>query len=397
MKVRNTTTNTQTSFTTTTAQSTVVQKRSPVWIYFEKILIDGQLKAKCLIHGCEKILAIPLHSTSTLIRHLGCVHKLNGLESKEKLVNRSPIKKISLQLKKKLDDAVIEAIIQDGRSFGDFSKAGFKKFLQLAVPNYITPYRSTISKKLKRLHAKHFVSMIDSLTKLSSISISTDFWSDSKGISYLVLTGHFTSDQFDINSTVLRFSTFQKRHFSEIIGVEIENQLIELKILDKVISITCDAAPNMVKISSIAFDSMQWTRSLDRKKEKKNTTDEPNLIELDERLSHSLKKIDIFDIEESFIDEGSSENNSEGIELQAEDEEDDVNDQQHDDLDRYEGEENFSDDDDDLSSIDSEYDSENAYEVYEDNFQVGVDVNLNQDSDEELPQLDSRIGLVIYS
>ena len=92
------------------------------------------------------------------------------------------------------------------------------------------------------------MSMIDSLSKLSSISISIDFWSDSKGMSYLVLTRHFMSDQFDTNSTILRFSTFQKRHFSDTIGIEIENQLIELKIFDKVTSITCDAAPNMVKM-----------------------------------------------------------------------------------------------------------------------------------------------------
>ena len=150
------------------------------------------------------------------------------------------------------------------------------------------------------------MSMIDPLSKLSSISISTDFWSDSKGMSYLVLTGHFTSDQFDTNSTILRFSTFQKRHFSDTIGIEIENQLIELKIFDKVTSITCDAAPNMVKMFDFFSRSdiirvrcqahllhLVVCNGLDLwpdKKKKEYTTDESILIDPDERLSHSLKK-----------------------------------------------------------------------------------------------------------
>ena len=72
------------------------------------------------------------------------------------------------------------------------------------------------------------------------------------------------------------------------------------------------------------------------------------------------------------------------------------NDQQHG-FHRYEDEEISSDDDDDLSSADSECDNENAYEPYEDNFQVGVDADLNQDSDEESSRLDHRIGLGIHS
>jgi hypothetical protein len=68
-------------------------------------------------------------------------------------------------------------------------------------------------------------------------------------------------------------------------------------------------------------------------------------------------------------------------------------DQQHNGFDQHEGDENSSDDDDDLSSINSE----DADELYEDNFEVGVEVDLNESFDEELPELDPRIGLVIES
>jgi hypothetical protein len=182
--------------------------------------------------------------------------------------------------------------------------------------------------------------MVDTLSKLSFISISTDFWSDTKGISYLVLTGHYITNEFDLYSTILRFSSFQQRHFSDLIGIEVEKQLIELKLFDRVVSITCDAAPNMVKmfdhLSRPDIDRIRCQAHLlhlivcnglgiwVEKKKKKHTTDESNLIDPDERLSQSLKKVNIIDIDESNIEDGDFENNGENIESQDENEEDAV-------------------------------------------------------------------------
>ena len=126
------TNNNQTTLPTTTQQQTVIPKKSHVWSYFERIVSNQQLKAKCLVDNCTTVLSTPLYSTSTLIRHLQYVHQITEFKSKETLVNHSTTRKISLQLKKKLDDAVVTAIVEDGRGFGDFSKSGIKKFIQLA-------------------------------------------------------------------------------------------------------------------------------------------------------------------------------------------------------------------------------------------------------------------------
>jgi hypothetical protein len=42
--------------------------------------------------------------------------------------------------------------------------------------------------------------------------------------------------------------TFEDRHFSRIIAQEIEKQLIDLDLYDKLVTVTCDAAPNMRNI-----------------------------------------------------------------------------------------------------------------------------------------------------
>ncbi|CAF1445343.1 unnamed protein product [Rotaria sordida] len=131
-------------------------KQSRVWAYFKRIYGDQGLKAKCLVGDCAKVLSTPLHSTSTLIRHLRDVHEVDEFKPKEKLVHRSTHKRIPVKLKKKLDRAVVTAIIEDGRSFGDFLKSGFRKFIQLVLPGYKAPHRNSINTRLKCLHTKHF-------------------------------------------------------------------------------------------------------------------------------------------------------------------------------------------------------------------------------------------------
>jgi hypothetical protein len=60
-----------------------------------------------------------------------------------------------------------------------------------------------------------------------------------------VITGHYVDSKFDQHSKVLKFMKFEDRHFSPIIAQEIEKQLIELELYDKLVTITCDGAPNM--------------------------------------------------------------------------------------------------------------------------------------------------------
>lgn len=152
--------------------------------------------------------------------------------------------------------------------------------------------------------------MIDQLKKVTSIAITTDFWSDRKQKSYLVLTGHYIDDEFQQKSTVLRFSTFPKRHYSASIGLEIEKQLTELKIFEKISTITCDGAPNMVGLfEHLTRDDIRRIQCLAHKLHliicngldlwaKKTTvvgTNNSVVTDVDERLSQTVDKIKIND------------------------------------------------------------------------------------------------------
>ena len=166
--------------------------------------------------------------------------------------------------------------------------------------------------------------MIDTLSKISFIAVTTDFWSDKKQDSFLVLTGHYVDDKFFQQTTVLRFSTFAKRHYSPLIGQEIEKQLHELKIFDKVTTITCDGAPNMIalfdflsrtdinriqcmahKIHLVACNGLDlWLKRLHITEENSSS-----IIDVDEHLSQTVRTININkDIEDEEEEEEDEDN-----------------------------------------------------------------------------------------
>ncbi|CAF1550187.1 unnamed protein product, partial [Rotaria sordida] len=353
MKIANNTSNNGSLITERNESTETIRsaKQSRVWTYFERIYGPHGLRAKCLVGDCGQVLSTPLHSTSTLIRHLRDAHELDEFKSKEKLVYRSKQKHMPVKLKKKLDRALITTIIEDERSFGDFLKSGFQKFIQLTLPGDKPPHWNFVSTQLKRLHTKHFFIMINSLSKLLSISVSTDFWYDKKGISFLVF--------------------------------------------DKVTSITCDSAPNMIKM----FD--YFSRSdiiriryhahllhlivcnglglwVEKNGKTTATANETNPHDSELRLSDSLQKINIIDDEQLMNEVHAIENDDS--------EEDDIN--------QNDNGDNFSDEDDSIS-INSESDIESLDDSYQDIFEVDVDVNPNESSDLSLPQPDPRICLTI--
>lgn len=96
--------------------------------------------------------------------------------------------------------------------------------------------------------------MIKRLSTVPCISMTCDFWSDKRLYSYLCITGHYVTSNFESNSTVIAFSTFEQRHYSTNIARAIHEKLKELNVLEKVTTITTDGAANMVK----TFDSLRF-------------------------------------------------------------------------------------------------------------------------------------------
>ncbi len=65
------------------------------------------------------------------------------------LKNESSNSKVSINLKKAIDNAVVEAVLIDGRAHGDLKKKGISRVFALMCPGYTAQCRQTINKKIK--------------------------------------------------------------------------------------------------------------------------------------------------------------------------------------------------------------------------------------------------------
>jgi hypothetical protein len=123
-----------TTTATTTSDGTILATtlKSDVWEYFHRCVSIGPLKAKCL--KCDKELLTPNYGTSSLKRHLIQIHGLKQFNSTEVTHSSTTTVSLSKTEKEKLDSLAVDAIIKDARTFGDFQKPGFKKFIDTLRP-----------------------------------------------------------------------------------------------------------------------------------------------------------------------------------------------------------------------------------------------------------------------
>jgi hypothetical protein len=145
-------------------------------------------------------------------------------------------------LKKKLDDALIYAVIKDSRPFGDFKKDGFQHFLQVVLPgtNYKGPHRTTVRERMTNLYGLYRKALIEELSSVSDIALTTDSWASPRRAHYVCITAHYYDKEFGYISKVISFRRFIGRSFAVRIRQFIRLELKKLKIEKKVCSITTD-------------------------------------------------------------------------------------------------------------------------------------------------------------
>ncbi|CAF3882952.1 unnamed protein product [Rotaria sp. Silwood1] len=228
-----------------TTNETKLLRSSAVWQY--AVRDDNRNYATCCLCPDNKRISTNNGSTTTLRKHLIAKHNkldliLPNSKRKHNKTLFNPIKK------QQLHHMLIGCIIRDGRTFNDFEKAGIKKILQVLVPDYEPPNRFAVVRHLKRLNVFHHKQLIDQLTSVNNISLTMDLWSNRQMRSFLVITGHyFAENKFDLQSTVLSFSTFDKQHAAVEISRTLQSKLKELNILQKVVGVTCDGGKNIIR------------------------------------------------------------------------------------------------------------------------------------------------------
>ena len=149
---------------------------------------------------------------------------------------------LSAGFKKKLDNALIYAVVKDCRPFGDFRKPGFQHFLQVAFSNsnYKGPHRTTIKKRMASLYRSYRKALIEEFSTVDDIALTADSWASPRRVHFICITAHYYDKQMGYISKVISFRRFIGRSFALRIRHFIRCELQKLKISNKICCITTD-------------------------------------------------------------------------------------------------------------------------------------------------------------
>ncbi|CAF1384341.1 unnamed protein product [Didymodactylos carnosus] len=235
-----------------------------VWYHVDKIPNNAH-KAKCKL--CSREYSRKGGNTTGIRKHLFYKHGIQEFMPKTSDPN-TKLKsgdKYSPSGKRRLNEIAIKCVVKDGRSFGDLSKPGLCELFDAIAPGFRPPHRNTVQKNLKRLRQSATQKLKQQLRSVDFLGVTSDFWSDARNVSYLVLTGHYVDKKFRLKNTIISFSSFSERHFGYNIAQAIENQLRQLVVYEKTRTITCDGASNVKKSFEQLDPSIQRLQCLGHK------------------------------------------------------------------------------------------------------------------------------------
>ncbi|CAF2180976.1 unnamed protein product [Rotaria magnacalcarata] len=185
-------------------------------------------------------------SDTNLRSHLGKMHQMiEFLYPSQKNQIQPKSKLISIDEKKKLDEAAIEAIVQDSLPFNHFQKSGMKIFLSVIKYGYQGPNRKTVRKRLGILYQQHRAFIKKQLSSVLHISLTTDVWKSPNNEFFICLTCHFLTSSYVNESFILSFRRFDDKHTGQKFRSFIDNELRKMNLKLKVSSITTDGGSDI--------------------------------------------------------------------------------------------------------------------------------------------------------
>ena len=117
-----------------------------------------------------------------------------------------PQRKYSSQHPKQIlvTDAVVDFIADDLIPLSVVESKRFKSLLRILDSQYQVPSHKQLSTVLlKKKYDKLKSSVLDKLKKTDTINLTIDLWSNRQMRSYLGITGHYISDDWNLESVML--------------------------------------------------------------------------------------------------------------------------------------------------------------------------------------------------
>ena len=142
---------------------------------------------------------------------------------KNKIKSENP--NLSTQTVSELNDAVFNAIISDGRAFGDLSKPSIATLLNKVVPGYDPPNRFKIARELTKRYKEYRKLLIKRFETVSNIAFTTDLWKNRKRVHHIAIIAHVLNKKFEHLSFAVSFRAFKGRNLTNRIKAFLTNEI----------------------------------------------------------------------------------------------------------------------------------------------------------------------------
>ena len=120
-------------------------------------------------------------------------------------------------------------------------KESFAKFVHMLNPKFLVPDKEMMEQTITKLYKMQQAMLRKQLDEVSGISLSTEVWTYRERQQYMTVTGHFVSDTWDIQSSILKTVLLDSRSdLSSSIAARLDEILREWNIFDKVKCIVID-------------------------------------------------------------------------------------------------------------------------------------------------------------
>ncbi|CAH0402536.1 unnamed protein product [Chilo suppressalis] len=156
-------------------------------------------------------------------------------------------KKISGDLKRKIDNDVLDLFIDSYHPFTLVEERAFKKLMRW-IPGYQLPTRKTISNvMIPALYNKTEETLkTTTLGSIEHLCLTADLWTSRANESYLAVTCHFITEEFELKTILLDCSNFEDSHTSENIQSVLTDLISKYELtLNKINFIVTDNAANI--------------------------------------------------------------------------------------------------------------------------------------------------------
>ena len=160
------------------------------------------------------------------------------------------------QRAQQITQGIAEFIARDMRPISVIEGKGFQNLLAIIDPSYQVPSRKHVMKNIQDMYSKVRLCLLAEMEDIQSVGLTTDHWTSRAMDSYLGVTVHFITQDWELKKRVLQVRQVKERHTGNNVASDLKAVTTEWNLDSKVTGVTTDNTSNMVA----ALVLLPWPR-----------------------------------------------------------------------------------------------------------------------------------------